>query len=146
MGDLRATSEELLEQARAVAGEVSVEEAKSRLDGGEVDLLIDVREAHEWDEGHIPGAVHAPRGSLEWLADPHSSWRDERLAGKTSARIILQCTVGGRSLLAAETMTRMGFSDVVSMAGGLDAWIAAGYPIERGAAGSSADRARGGSE
>lgn len=146
MGDLEATSEDLLDRARAVAGEVSAEEAKQRLDLGEVDLLIDVREAHEWDEGHIAGALHAPRGSLEWLVDPGSDWRDERIAGNTTARIILQCTVGGRSLLAAETMTRMGFEDVVSMAGGIDAWAAAGYPVEQGSAGSSADRARSAAE
>ena len=134
------TADSLLDEARKIVPEISAQEAKERLDRGEVDLLLDVREAHEWEEGHIPGALHVPRGSLEWFADSSSDWRDERIAGKTDARIVLQCTVGGRSLLAGETLKRIGFENVVSMAGGINDWKAAGYPIESGAAGSTADK------
>jgi rhodanese-related sulfurtransferase len=135
------TADSLLEEARRTVPEISADELKQRLDRGEVDLLLDVREAHEWTDGHIPGALHVPRGSLEWSADPSSDWRDERIAGKTEARIVLQCAVGGRSLLAGKTLKRMGFENVVSMAGGIEDWKAAGYPVETGAAGSTADLA-----
>jgi rhodanese-related sulfurtransferase len=131
LAELTIGAKGLLERARNEgAGEISVAEAKDLLDRGEVDLLLDVRDTHEFLAERIPGAIHAPRGSLEWLVDPTSGWRDERLAGRTDARIILHCTVGGRSLLAAQTLQAMGFRHVVSMAGGIDAWIESGLPVE----------------
>ncbi len=136
---MERTADSFVEEARKRVPEISAQDAKERLRRGEIDLLLDVREAHEWAEGHIPGALHVPRGSLEWFADPTSGWRDERIAGKTDARIVLQCTVGARSLLAGETLKQVGFTSVASMAGGIEQWRAAGYPVETGSPGSTAD-------
>lgn len=136
---MERTADSFLEEARKLVPEISAQDAKERLERGEVDLLLDVREAHEWAEGHIPGALHVPRGSLEWFADPTSDWRDQRIAGKTDARIVLHCTVGARSLLAGMTLRQMGFTNIASMAGGMDRWRAAGYPVETSSPGSTAD-------
>jgi rhodanese-related sulfurtransferase len=133
LADLTIGADGLLERARNDGtGEITAAETKGLLERGEIDLLLDVRDAREFQAGRIPGAIHAPRGSLEWLVDPESDWRDDRLAGRIDARIVLHCTVGGRSLLAAQTLRAMGFRHVVSMAGGIDAWVEAGFPVETG--------------
>ena len=59
----------MLQEARQTVPEVSAAQAKAALDRGEVAVLLDVREPDEWERGHVPGAVHAPRGMLEWYAD-----------------------------------------------------------------------------
>ena len=123
------TPGQMLEQARRTVPEITPAEAKERLDRGEVDLLLDVREVDEWERGHIPGAVHAPRGMLEWYADPASPYAKTALAGNREARIVVQCASAGRSLLAAETLRRMGYPNVVNLAGGFKEWSARGFPV-----------------
>jgi rhodanese-related sulfurtransferase len=131
LSELTIGADDLLARARTEgAAEVSVAETKELLDRGEIDLLLDVRDSNEFQAARIPGAIHAPRGSLEWLVDPASDWRDDRIAGRVDARIVLHCTVGARSLLAAQTLNAMGFRNVASMAGGIDAWAEAGFPVE----------------
>jgi rhodanese-related sulfurtransferase len=120
----------MLAEARKVVPEVTPAQAKEGLDKGQVDLILDVREPAEWDKGHIPGAVLAPRGLLEWYADPTSSYAKPELTANRDAHIVVQCAAGGRSLLAAETLKKMGYANVSSMAGGFTEWSKQGFPVE----------------
>jgi len=92
-------------------------------------LLVDIREAHEWvGAGAIPGAVHAPRGMLEFYADPTSAYH--RPEFDPERRTILYCASGSRSALAADTLRHLGYVWVAHLDGGIKAWRAAGQPIE----------------
>lgn len=124
------TRAELVSEARAHVVEISPTEAKQRLDRGEIDLLLDIREAEEWRAEHLPGARHTPRGRLEWLADPTYARHDMELAGQTEKRILMYCGGGGRSVLAAQTLNQLGYGRVASMRGGFRAWRALGLPVE----------------
>jgi sulfur-carrier protein adenylyltransferase/sulfurtransferase len=84
-------------------------------------VLVDVREKHEWNEGHIPGAVHVPRGYLELQVEEAVPDKDKTL--------VLYCAGGVRSLMAGATLQQMGYKNVVSMAGGFGAWKGNGYPF-----------------
>ena len=85
-------------------------------------LLIDVREFDEFSSGHLQGAVHMSRGMLEFKmsANPELAARD--------LKIVLYCKTSGRAALAALQLKAMGYLNVRSIAGGIDAWIAAGKP------------------
>src|SRR4249919_1029079 len=104
-----ATYRELLQQVRSEISEVDATQASELIDSGGL-LVLDVREQNEWDEGHIPGAVHVPRGHLES--------RVERAAPDHSRPILLYCSVGNRSAFAAKTLAELGYEDVVSLSGG----------------------------
>jgi molybdopterin/thiamine biosynthesis adenylyltransferase/rhodanese-related sulfurtransferase len=82
-------------------------------------VLVDVREKHEWNEGHIPGAIHVPRGYLELQVEEAVSDKDKT--------VVLYCAGGVRSLMAGATLQQMGYKNVVSMAGGFGAWKGNGY-------------------
>jgi rhodanese-related sulfurtransferase len=114
--------EKLCEDARARIREINVDEVKRRLDAGEKFRLIDVREDHEWLQGHAAGAEHLGRGIIE---------RDiEKTAPDKAAEIVLYCGGGFRSALAADNLQKMGYTNVLSMAGGIRAWREANYPVE----------------
>ena len=85
-------------------------------------LLVDVREQDEWDEGHIPGAVHIPRGNLES--------RIERTAPRRSERIVIYCAAGNRSAFAAKTLEELGYENVSSHAPGYEGWKRDGFPTQ----------------
>ena len=89
-------------------------------------VLLDVREAEEWQHGHIEGAVPAPRGLVEFFADPTSPRHKEAL--DPAGRVIVVCASGARAALAALTLKDMGYEDVAVLDGGLKAWTAAGLP------------------
>jgi rhodanese-related sulfurtransferase len=125
------TPADMLTEARKTVPEISAEEAKSKLDRGEVDLIVDVREPNEWDGGHIPGALHAPRGMIEWYADPSYANHKAQLAEAREKNVVIHCATGGRSLLAAQSLQRLGFKNVSSMAGGFKDWSAKGLPVEK---------------
>jgi rhodanese-related sulfurtransferase len=91
------SASQIVAEARKTIPEVTVAQAKAELDQGQAGLLVDVREPAEWDKGHIPGAVFAPRGMLEWYADPTTPYAKPELTTKRDARIIVQCATGGRS-------------------------------------------------
>jgi sulfur-carrier protein adenylyltransferase/sulfurtransferase len=95
--------------------------------------VVDVREQSEWDEGHIPGAVHVPRGFLE-----------SRIGGVATPdrEIVLACASGNRSLLAGLTLREMGFTEVQSLAGGFTRWKQSGQPVEMPRTLSPAQRSR----
>lgn len=118
----------------ALAGveEIPTDEAHRRLaaPGGEGWHFVDVREPDEFAEGHIPGAKSSPRGFLEVRADLEHHKRDPWFADR-ERKLILYCGGGHRSALAADALKQMGFSNVVSMAGGWTAWSERGYPEER---------------
>ena len=84
-------------------------------------VLVDVREKHEWSEGHIPGALHVPRGYLELQIE-------EAVPDKTKT-VVLYCAGGVRSLMAGTTLQQMGYKEVISMAGGFGAWKGNGLPF-----------------
>jgi rhodanese-related sulfurtransferase len=111
----------LVEKAKEEVREVTVGDVKRKLDAEDKFHFIDVREDHEFAKDHAQGAVHLGRGILE---------RDiETLIPQKDAEIILYCGGGFRSALAAESLGRMGYTSVRSMAGGIRAWREADYPI-----------------
>jgi len=128
--DQPLSASQIVAEARKTIPEVTVAQAKAELDQGQAGLLVDVREPAEWDRGHIPGAVFAPRGMLEWYADPTTPYAKPELTTKRDARIIVQCATGGRSMLAAETLKKMGYTNVVNMVGGFNEWTKQGFPVE----------------
>src|SRR6266480_3628075 len=109
--------EKLVAQAKKKITEISPSETAEKSKSGEA-VIVDVRETDEWDEEHVPDALHMSRGTIE---------RD--IAEKVSdlnAMIVCHCGGGGRSALAAESLQKMGYKNVRSMAGGFKAWKAAG--------------------
>jgi len=123
---------EMIQEARSSVQEVSVQDAHDGLRSGEVHMLIDVREPWEWDKGHISDAVSIPRGLLELRADPESPVTNPELSGNKDARLVLYCTKApsARSMLAAQTLGRMGYSNVAALRGGLEEWQAEGLSAE----------------
>ncbi len=111
---------EIAENARSRVKEVSVEETFKRIENGA--NLIDVREDNEWNDGHAGGAVHLGRGIIE--RDIVGKYPDK------NAELILYCGGGYRSALAADNLQKMGYTHVLSMAGGWTAWKEADAPIE----------------
>src|SRR5918911_904287 len=119
------TGSELIRSIKERIREVDPREVHDAVQNGNGrgPLLVDVREQHEYEEGHIPGAVHVPRGHLES--------RIEGRAGDRSQPIVLYCASGQRSALAAHTMTELlGYQDVASMAGGITLWKDRGFEVE----------------
>jgi molybdopterin/thiamine biosynthesis adenylyltransferase/rhodanese-related sulfurtransferase len=112
---------ELLQQVRSEISELDASRARELVDTRTA-VVVDVREQDEWDEGHIPGAVHIPRGYLES--------RIEGAAPDLSGQVLLYCSAGNRSAFAAKTLEEMGYEDVVSLAGGFTDWKRNGFPIE----------------
>ncbi|HUC36402.1 MAG TPA: molybdopterin-synthase adenylyltransferase MoeB [Acidimicrobiales bacterium] len=106
-----ATARELLSQAKSSVREVQGEDVEPRL--GEV-VLLDVREADEYEQGALPGAIHVPRGYLEFQVEG-------RIPDK-SAPVVVYCAAGSRSAFAAKTLADLGYEDVVSLAGGFNRW------------------------
>jgi rhodanese-related sulfurtransferase len=126
------TLAEMVATARAEAREISPAEAARAHNHFEIYLIVDVREPNEYDVDHIPDAVNIPRGLLELRADPASPSADAALSAGQSARILVYCTrgPGARSLLAAQTLSSMGYEHVEVLGGGLNAWVEAGLPVE----------------
>ena len=115
------TAHDLVAQAKTTIHEVALQDAEAAIQ--QADVLIDVREADEFAAGHLPGAVLVPRGLLEFKLSgtPALSSRD--------MKVVLYCKTSGRAALAALAMQNMGYLNVTSMAGGYDAWAAAGKPV-----------------
>lgn len=112
---------DLVMAAKARVQEVPLAQAEAAIQ--RADVLLDVREADEFAAGHLPGAIHVSRGLLEFKLSgaPALSSRD--------LKVVLYCKTSGRAALAAAVMQDMGYLDVVSIAGGFDAWAAAGKPV-----------------
>lgn len=117
------TAHDLVVQAKQTVKEISVDEAVKAIQN--CDVLIDVREADEYLAGHLPGAMHMSRGMLEFKmsAVPQLQARD--------LSIVVYCKTSGRAALCAAALQEMGYLNVQSIAGGMDAWQAAGQPIAK---------------
>jgi rhodanese-related sulfurtransferase len=114
-------------EARSQIDNLSVGQVARELETEKV-TLVDIREPDEvWGDGTIPGAIQAPRGMLEFLADPASP--HHRAQFNPSARVILYCASGSRSALAVQTLQALGYVDVAHLDGGLKAWAEQGRPV-----------------
>ena len=104
-------------------------QAQEEITKGNV-TLIDIREPAELEQsGKIAGAINAPRGMLEFYADPTLPYH--KPAFDKAKRIILYCASSGRSALAVKTLKEMGYTNIAHIDGGLKAWTAAGLPVEK---------------
>jgi rhodanese-related sulfurtransferase len=113
----------IVDDARKRVKETNVEQVKARLDKGEKLLLVDVREESEYAKDHLPGAIHLGKGVIE---------RDiEQKIPDTGAAIILYCGGGFRSALAADNLQKMGYTNVISLDGGIRDWRGRGYPLTK---------------
>jgi rhodanese-related sulfurtransferase len=112
----------LVNSVRGNIRECTVQDVHDRLARGDQFLLVDVREDHEWSQGHLPGAKHLGKGIIE--RDIESVVPDEE------TEIVLYCGGGYRSALAADALQKMGYSRVISMDGGFRGWKDAGFPID----------------
>lgn len=132
MTELDQTAWGLAEEADAEVESVTVEELAAKLDGEEGPhegtVVVDVRDIREvWLEGSIPGVEHAPRGMIEFWADPETKYYKEFFAPEK--RYVLYCNEAGRSALAAKRLREMGYSDVAHLEGGFTAWQDAGEAV-----------------
>src|SRR5216684_3141807 len=125
MGD---ASREIMRQARRQVPEWTPAQVNDVLahqhetgPGDQEIVVVDVREKHEWNEGHIPGALHVPRGFLELQI--------EEAVPDNSKTVVLYCAGGVRSLIAGTTLQQMGYKDVISMSGGYGQWKGNGFPF-----------------
>lgn len=119
---------QMVAEARQAVENLTPEQTAAEVAQGDA-LLVDLREHSELTEnGAITGSVHAPRGMLEFYADPASVYH--RAEFEPARRTILYCASGGRSALAAQTLRELGYTDVAHLDGGLKAWIASGRPID----------------
>lgn len=125
---MKKTIKGMVADANSRIETISVEEAKT-LNGNDDVLLIDIRDIRElYREGAIPGALHAPRGMLEFWVDPESPYhRKEFASGK---KLVFFCAAGWRSALATDTVQSMGLENVCHIDGGFGAWKEAGGDIE----------------
>jgi len=121
-------SREIMRQARRQVPEWSPSQVQEALaiqhEAGPTDqeiVLVDVREKHEWNEGHIPGAIHVPRGYLELQI--------EEAVPDKSKTVVMYCAGGVRSLIAGVTLQQMGYQNPISMSGGFGQWKGTGYPF-----------------
>jgi rhodanese-related sulfurtransferase len=113
---------DLVNAVRVNIRQCTVQDVQARLTRGETFLLVDVREDHEWSQGHLPGAKHLGKGIIE---------RDiETVVPDPETEIVLYCGGGFRSALAADALQKMGYSNVISLDGGFRGWKEAGYPID----------------
>ena len=112
----------IVDAARKNVRECTVADVKQRLDAGETPLIIDVREESEYAAGRIPGAKHLGKGIIE---------RDiEHEVPALDTELILYCGGGYRSALAADNLMKMGYTNIISMDGGMRGWKEAGLPVE----------------
>ena len=112
---------DLFAEAKARVTQVTPNDVLQMRSRGDDVVLLDVREPNEWNLGHLPDAIHIPRGILESSIEPRVA-RDKR--------VVIYCASGNRSALAAETLQQMGYADVASMSGGFRGWVEAGGEVE----------------
>ncbi len=114
----------IVDDAKNRINEITIDEVKAKVDRGDTFSLVDVREESEWKKGHIIDAIYIGKGVIE---------RDiEKIITNTESEIILYCGGEFRSALVADSLQKMGYSDVYSMDGGYSGWVNAGYPVETG--------------
>ena len=113
----------IVDDAKKRVRETTVDEVKARLDKGDKFVLVDVREDSEYEKDHLPGAIHLGKGVIE---------RDiEARIPDTGTPLVLYCGGGFRSALAADNLHKMGYTNVISMDGGVREWRGKGYPFTK---------------
>jgi rhodanese-related sulfurtransferase len=111
----------IVDDAKTRVRETNVDDVKKKIDGGSKFTLVDVREESEFAKDHLPGAIHLGKGIIE---------RDiEARVPDLNTEIILYCGGGFRSALAADNLQKMGYTNVISMDGGIRDWREKGYPL-----------------
>ena len=126
---LKRGFKQLMAEANAVVETITVQQAMHLMDDPAT-VFVDIRDKLEVERsGMIKGAVHAPRGHLEFHAEPESPIHVPALS--SGKRIVLYCASGGRSTLAAKTLIDMGVPNVCHVAGGFNAWAQANGPVQR---------------
>lgn len=115
---------QIVNDARARVKEVTVDDVKAMMDRGDQFVLVDVREESEFARDHLPGAIHLGKGVIE---------RDiEQRVPDTNTPLVLYCGGGFRSALAADNLQKMGYTNVISMDGGVRGWREKQYPFTTG--------------
>lgn len=113
----------IVDDAKTRVRETNVDAVKARMDRGDTFLLVDVREESEFAKDHLPGAIHLGKGIIE---------RDiEARVPELNSEMILYCGGGFRSALAADNLQKMGYTNVISMDGGIRDWREKGFPLTR---------------
>jgi len=112
----------IVNDAKTRIRETTVDDVKARLDRKDEFILVDVREDLEYDKDHIPGSVHLGKGIIE--RDIEGKYQD------LNTPLVLYCGGGYRSALAADNLQKMGYTNVISMDGGIREWREKGYPLE----------------
>jgi rhodanese-related sulfurtransferase len=113
----------IVDDARKRIREANADEVKTKLDRGEKFLLVDVREESEFAKDHLPGAIHLSKGVIE---------RDiEQRVPDLNTPMVLYCGGGFRSALAADNLQKMGYTNLISMAGGIRVWKEKGFPLAK---------------
>jgi rhodanese-related sulfurtransferase len=114
----------IVEDTKKRVREVTVDDVKTKLDRSENFVLVDVREESEYAKDHLPGAIHLGKGIIE---------RDvEERVPDLNAPLVLYCGGGFRSALAADNLQKMGYTNVISMDGGIRGWREKGFPLSKG--------------
>lgn len=119
---------DFVKEAKQQIENLTPQQVESELKSGDV-VLIDIRESEELvQNGKIENSVHAPRGMIEFYADPSLPYH--KPAFDKNKRIILHCASGGRSALAVATLKQMGYTNIAHMDGGIKAWKEAGLSVQ----------------
>ena len=125
----RKSAAEMVAEAKQEIENLTPDQVASELAGGQA-VVVDLREPGECAEsGSIPGAVLAPRGMLEFYADPSSPYHKAEL--DPSRRTVLYCASGGRSALAAKMLQQLGYANVAHLDGGIKSWVGSGRSVAR---------------
>jgi rhodanese-related sulfurtransferase len=114
----------IVDEAKKRVRETNIDAVKTRMDRGDKFVLVDVREESEFAKDHLPGAIHLGKGIIE---------RDiEARVPELNTELVLYCGGGFRSALAADNLQKMGYSNVISMDGGIRDWREKGFPLTKG--------------
>lgn len=125
---MSSTTQELVAHAKSHITEWDAETAVHKLEERRDIVLLDVREPAEFNEACIGNACNIPRGVLEFKVDPTYAACEKALLDR-GLEILVYCKTGGRSVLAAYTLLQLGYTKVVSLAGGIESWVSLGYNI-----------------
>ncbi len=122
------TASQMVAEAKSRIQNLTPDQVAAEVEGGDA-LLVDLRESEERTQnGVIPGAIHAPRGMLEFYADATTPYY--RPEFETNRRIILHCSAGSRSALGADVLQGMGYTNVAHLDGGFNGWRESGKPVD----------------
>jgi len=111
----------LIDSLEQSTPQVSIEDVKTKIDANDDFYLIDVRELDEWNKGRLPGAIFTTKGLIEY--------KIENIVPDPNAEIVIYCAAGYRSIISANNLIQMGYTNVASMKGGMNAWREAMYPV-----------------